>query len=547
MVSLWGTKKKNNDPEGRTTDSPAESSISQPRTSEADERTRLLPPPATGGRDGYLSPDDPAVSSLLPRPAAVANLFQVSPYNLWSVRLLRFFTVIFTAATFLWWVLLLVSIFVSPPGMYPRGSGFFDFAYTTLTLGLLLVILLFFASPSKAAQITCLVIAVLLLVDMIMILAVPRLRVEEGWVGIASVVWAVLISIWTVFTDRFVAWGKREEEERLTGRPETRRSLWEWFSVFASTIVLVIIAAVAVLLSATLILRARDASLPAPGEKYYVDGDKYQLHVFCEGNLTDSTGKKLPTVLFEAGDGPFEGGMLQIATNALNNGSISRYCYADRPGIGWSDNAPSPFSARTAASVLSEALARAGEEGPWVLASAGIGSIYSRVFSSQHGSEVRGILLIDPLHEDLLHRIGTPSRGFLLWVRGILSPLGLDRLSGALFRGRTREDRVYGRASYQNGKFIKAKLQESLVANSLTKDEVRTSRNIQLKEIPLALISSGIDVRRDSEWEAKQRDLTHVTNNLIAWDIINKAPSEVWRTYSGRQAIEKRLKELVHA
>lgn len=431
--------------------------------------------------------------------------------------------------------------------MYPRGSGFFDFVYTTLTLGLLLVILLFFASPSKAAQVTCLVIAALLLIDMIIILAVPRLRVEEGWVGIASVVWAVLISIWTVFTDRFVAWGKREEEERLTGRPETRRSLWEWFAVLASTIVLVIIAVVAVLLSATLILRSRDASLPAPGEKFYVDGDKYQIHLFCKGNLTDSTGKKLPTVLFEAGEGPFEGSMLQIATNALNNGSISRYCYADRPGIGWSDNAPSPFSARTAASVLSEALARAGEEGPWVLASAGIGSIYSRVFSSQHGSEVSGILLIDPLHEDLLYRIGAPSRGFLLWVRGIISPLGLDRLSGALFRGRTREDRVYGRASYQNGKFIKAKLQESLVAESLTKDEVRTSRNIQLKDTPLALISSGIDVRRDSEWEAKQRDLTHVTNNLVAWDIINKAPSEVWRTYSGRQAIEKRLKELVHA
>jgi pimeloyl-ACP methyl ester carboxylesterase len=459
---------------------------------------------------------------------------------------LRYFTVLFTVITFLWWVLLLVSIFVSPPGMHSRGSGFFDFSYTTLTLGLLLIVLLFFSSPSKAGQITCLVLAVILLIDMIIIVSVPRIRVEEGWVGIASVVWAVLMSMWTVFTDRTVQWGKREEEERLTGRQETRRTLREWCSVLTSTVVLIFMALVGVLLTATLILRARDASLPAPGDKYYVDGDKYQIHVFCEGNPTDSEGKKLPTVLFEAGDGPFEGGMIQIDTNALKNGSINRYCYADRPGIGWSDNAPSPFSAATAASVLSEALARAGEEGPWVLASAGVGSIYSRVFSSRHGMEVSGLLLIDPLHEDLLYRIGKPGRGFLLWAWGVLSPLSLDRVPGAIFKGRTREDRVYGRSAYQNGRFIKAKLQESLVADSLTKDEVRSSRNIQLKDTPLALISSGVEIKKSTEWEEKQRDLSHLTNNLVSWDIVNKAPSEVWRTYSGIEIIEKRLKELVH-
>ena len=55
---------------------------------------------------------------------------QVSPYNLWSVRALRYFSVLFAIVTFLWWVLLLVSIFVSPPMMHSRGSGFFDFSYT---------------------------------------------------------------------------------------------------------------------------------------------------------------------------------------------------------------------------------------------------------------------------------------------------------------------------------------------------------------------------------------------------------------------------------
>jgi hypothetical protein len=58
MVSLWGSKKND--------DNAADESRSEaygdapPRASEADERTRLLPPPAR--QDGFLSPDDPAVS-----------------------------------------------------------------------------------------------------------------------------------------------------------------------------------------------------------------------------------------------------------------------------------------------------------------------------------------------------------------------------------------------------------------------------------------------------------------------------------------------------
>lgn len=380
---------------------------------------------------------------------------------------------------------------------------------------------------------------------MIMILAVPRLRVEEGWVGIASVVWALLIGIWVVITDRVVAYGKEEEEERLTGRAETRRTLREWVEILVSEIVLIAVGLAVLLLSATLILRSRDSSLAPQGERYYVDGDKYQIHLYCKGNETDGSDNKVPTVLFEAGERPFGLSLQAFADNAIDNGTISRYCYADRPGFGWSDNAPSPFSAGMAADVLSEALARAGEEGPWVLASAGVGSVYSRIFSARHGRDVKGLLLIDPLHEDLLYRLASPHRGFFLWLRGILSPLGLDRLSGAIFRGRSREDRVYGGSAYQGGKFIKAKLQESLVADSLTRNEVTISRAIQEEDTPLAIVSSGIELKRDSVWEEKQRDLSHLTRELVGWDIVNKAPHEVWETLEGREKIEKRLGELV--
>jgi pimeloyl-ACP methyl ester carboxylesterase len=451
--------------------------------------------------------------------------------------------------TCLWWVLLFISIFISPPQMHSRGSGFFDVAYTTLTIGNILTALLFFATPSTAMSILSMATSVLLLIDMIIILAVPRIRVEEGWIGIASVIWAALIGFYNVVTNRTVKWGKAEEEERLTGRQETRRTLREWCAVLTATVLMVIFVIITVLLTATLVLRSRDATLTPPGQRYLVDGDKYKVHFACVGNQTfDSDGGTKPTVLLEGGYMPVEDGFEDWVYDAYKNGTIDRYCYWDRPGLAWSDNAPSPHSAGMSADAISEALAIAGEEGPWILVSAGIGSVYSRIFSARHPRVVKGMMLIDGLHEDLLYKVAGAGRGFVLWGRGIISPLGLDRLAGALFKGRTREDRVYGKSSYQGGKFIKNKLQENLVADSLTKNELTSSRNIQDPSVPLVVITSAVHVRKDKDWQRKQEDLTKVTDNLLSWDIVKGAPSEeVWRTLEGRKILEKRLGDLYKA
>lgn len=430
--------------------------------------------------------------------------------------------------------------------MHSRGSGFFDFSYTTLTVGNLLIAILFFSTPSKAMEIGSLIVAGFLVIDMIIILSVARLRAEEGWVGIASVIWATLIALYNVLTDRVVAWGKKEEEERLTGRTETRRTLRQWCAVLTEALILIVMVVVVVLLTATLILRSRDASLGPPGKRYYVDGDKYELHLGCVGEVTyNAEGKRNPTVLVEAGEDPLEDTFDDWIYDSYRNGTIDRYCYYDRPGFAWSDNAPSPHSAGMTSDALSEALVRAGEKSPWVLVSAGVGGIYSRIFASRHLRQIQGIFLVDALHEDLLHRIGSPRRGFLLWARGVISPLGYDRLAGALFNGRTRQDRIYGKSAYQSGKFIKAKLQENLVANSLTRNEVLQARNIQSRRTPLVVISSGIQNRRDDEWAEKQKDLTTLTDKLVSWDVINGAPHQVWLTLEGRRIMEQRLGELV--
>jgi len=529
-MSLFGSKNKHNDEpvvNGRhSSDADDASSSLRPPP---DEHTRLLPNRLDSDRP-FLNPDDPAVS----------------PYNLWTVRVVRYATVLFSVVSFVWWVLQLVAIFVTPPGMHTRGSGFSSFSYASLALFTILFTLVFFSAPSRAVRILSVFMAFMLLINMIIMLAVERNRHEEGWVGITSIVWALLMSLWTMAADRTVKWGKAEEEERLTGRVETRRTVFEWSAVMVSTIAYVILSVVAVLLFLNLILRSLDAGVAPPGTRYWVDSDQYQIHVYCQGNSTNAKGQKVPTVLFEGGEMPVEYGLWQFADAAVKNGSIARYCFVDRPGFAWSDTAPSPLSAGMAIDAMSEALARADENGPWVIAAAGIGSVYARIFSARHGKNIRGLLLVDPLHEDLLGRVASPGHGFLLWIRGIISPLGLDRLPGAIFRGRSGRDRVWGRASRQTGKNIFARLQEGLVADSLTKRDVASARVIQDQDTPLTVITSGVVLKKDSQWEKKQRDLTRLTRNLKHWDVVDKAPHEVWGTLEGRQKIEKRLGQLVH-
>ncbi|GAP86175.2 putative integral membrane protein [Rosellinia necatrix] len=489
-----------------------------------DEHTRLLPNQVDS--QAYLSPDDPAVS----------------PYNLWSIRISRYFTILFAIIALAWWTILLAATFFAPPGFHSRGSGFSAFGYAGLALANLLFTLLFFAVPAKAVRIASLVTGCLLLINTVLLVSVQQTRYEEGWVGVASVLWALIASIWTLATDRLVAWGKHEEEERLTGRAETRRTLGEWIAVLISTLSMVIITVIVFLMTCALFLRALDAGLAAPGNMYWVDGGKYRLHVYCRGNQSDS---KLPTVLLE-GERPVEDGLWDFADNAIKNGSIHRYCFVDRPGFAWSDAAPSPLSAGMAVEAVDEALTRAGESGPWVLMSAGIGSIYSRIFSSRHGGDIKGLLLVDPLHEDLLEDVGSLGRGFALWIKGILSPLGLDQVPGAVFRGRTKEDRVWGRCAYQTGKYIFAKLQENMLADTLSKRDVASSRAIQALNVPLTLVSSGVKIREDSRWKEKQRDLSGLTDVLRHWDIVGHAPHRVWETIRGRDLIEERLKQLVN-
>lgn len=71
-------------------------------------------------------------------------------------------------------------------------------SFSTLATGSLVLLLLFFATPAKSEQYSWIILSVFLFIDIIIILAVGRIREEEGWVGIVTVIWATVISTWGV-------------------------------------------------------------------------------------------------------------------------------------------------------------------------------------------------------------------------------------------------------------------------------------------------------------------------------------------------------------
>ena len=340
--------------------------------------------------------------------------------------------------------------------------------------------------------------------------------------------------------DRVVEYGKREEEVRLTGRRETRYSFSEWCSVFAGTILLTAFLAISILFTINLSIRARDATLAAPGKRILVDNGRYHLHLHCVGDKNASR----PTIFLEGGEDPVEGRLESWVAETLADGDIQRYCYWDRPGFAWSENAPSPLSAGMAVDALSEALRKADETGPYILVSHGVGGIYSRIFAARHATEVRGMLLIDTTPDSYLDRIGSASRGFILWVRGWIYPLGIDRFVSAILLQHNRADRVYGRDAWQNGAQIKAELQESLVATTFTANELGAANAIIPDDMRVVVVSSGKKVKRSKAWFDGQKDLGS-RGKLVAWDVVNGAGHEVWREQTGRDLLRRRLLQLV--
>ncbi len=133
----------------------------------------------------------------------------------------------------------------------------------------------------------------------------------------------------------------------------------------------------------------RDAErFPAPGKMVAVDN--HQIHVNCVG-----TGA--PTVVLESA---LAGPSLLWQPVQTKVAEFTRVCSYDRDGVGWSSESGEARTAARFTADLHQALAGAGEKGPFVMVGHSIGGMLALNYARQYPEDIAGMVLLDSTHPD---------------------------------------------------------------------------------------------------------------------------------------------------
>jgi pimeloyl-ACP methyl ester carboxylesterase len=115
-------------------------------------------------------------------------------------------------------------------------------------------------------------------------------------------------------------------------------------------------------------------------------GEGRRIHATCLGS-------GLPTVLFESGG---EGSMLSWQKVQPAIAAMTRTCFYDRAGMGYSDPPAKPITALNVTDDMRAVLAKLEVKGPVVIVGHSIGGFYATVFADRFPGDVAGLVLVEP-------------------------------------------------------------------------------------------------------------------------------------------------------
>jgi pimeloyl-ACP methyl ester carboxylesterase len=136
-----------------------------------------------------------------------------------------------------------------------------------------------------------------------------------------------------------------------------------------------------------------------------VDIGGHKMHIHCVGPTNAAL-----TVVFESGGG---GSVKDWSRVRDLLPSQVRTCAYDRAGSGWSEAGPTPRTMRQEVFELHALLEATKIPGPLVLVGQSIGGLLVRLYTEKYGSNVVGVVLVDPTHESSV--LGSVRYGG--WVR----------------------------------------------------------------------------------------------------------------------------------
>jgi pimeloyl-ACP methyl ester carboxylesterase len=122
-----------------------------------------------------------------------------------------------------------------------------------------------------------------------------------------------------------------------------------------------------------------------------VDVGERSLNIFCSGNGS-------PAVISDSGRGMPGYSWLRVQPELAK---LTRACWYDRAGYGWSDAAA---GARTSAAIvtdLHQLLQAAEVASPYVLVGHSFGGLNARIYYARYPHDVSGMVLVEPSHENI--------------------------------------------------------------------------------------------------------------------------------------------------
>ncbi len=186
-------------------------------------------------------------------------------------------------------------------------------------------------------------------------------------------------------------------------------------------LVLVVAGALSAGLGYETVGRRRDrARVPRIGQAIDIGGRR--LNLFCSGSGA-------PTVILISGASQPGYSWSHIQPELAR---LTRACWFDRAGEGWSDPGPCPRTSSATAADLRAALSQAGVPPPYVLVGYSLGGLDARVFHYLYPGEVAGMVLADAAHEEEPRRAPASMLGHTA-PRWLWRPLHLGFSAAARF------------------------------------------------------------------------------------------------------------------
>jgi pimeloyl-ACP methyl ester carboxylesterase len=255
---------------------------------------------------------------------------------------------------------------------------------------------------------------------------------------------------------------------------------------------------------------ARDMrNYPPPGSMLAIDG--------C-GMHVQTAGSGSPTVVLEAGLGGMSSAWAWIQAETAK---FSRVISYDRAGLGWSEMAIAPKTARLAVDRLRAILQYTEAFPPYILVGHSMGGLLIRVFADLFPDEVAGMVQVDAAHPDMHMRSAAIDRhmrtGFrVLRAVPLLVQLGYIRLTGffnAWTEGLPPQQAAETKAFLSSFRHLRTTRDESLAWETVCA-EVRDTGT--LGNIPLAVVTACHAVlpghpEMQEELVALSRDSIHMT------------------------------------